>query len=116
MLAPYNAVPRLVVACGKNDTDSLKVAMILPMYQKVLNIPATVARCKGGAISTKSMGAATVLMVEKKLRRNRAPMKEDKVGATAVNTADTHIKNELTAKVILRPRQSQIQVNRAPAI
>jgi hypothetical protein len=55
-------------------------------------------------------------MVEKKLRRNLAPINEDKVGATAVKIADAQTKNELTPRVIFRPLQSHIQVNKAPAI
>jgi hypothetical protein len=55
-------------------------------------------------------------MVEKKLRRNLAPIKEDKVGATAVKTAEAQIRNEVTAMVIFRPLQSHIQTNKAPAI
>ena len=55
-------------------------------------------------------------MVEKKLMRKRAPMKEGSVGAMAVKTAESTTMRALNTSVILRPRQSKTQVNRAPAI
>lgn len=43
-------------------------------------------------------------------------MKEDRVGATAVKTAETTTPKAPATRVIFRPRQSQIHVNRAPTI
>lgn len=61
-------------------------------------------------------GEAVTAIDEKKAKRNRPPIKPAKVGAVAVTMAPMQTPRHPTKMASLRPRQSEIQTNRAPTI